>query len=95
MFHRWIQRRLRGKGVCISYIRSLGGATSILEGSYSGDTHHKSTQATWSTTAGNGNIATIRWPFYCACFQIGYSPAIPKTSAKTLLLNQRISWARR
>lgn len=74
---------------------SLGGATSILEGSYSGDTHHKSTQATWSTTAGNGNIATIRWPFYCACFQIGYSPAIPKTSAKTLLLNQRISWARR
>ena len=32
MFHRWIQRRLRGKGVCISYIQHFAQTINRLKG---------------------------------------------------------------
>lgn len=74
---------------------SLGSATSVSTQDYNNGDHYRDRTTVWGISTGNGNIRTVTQGFNCCKFQVRYDPVIEKTSDQTLVLNQRVSWARK
>lgn len=73
---------------------NLGSATSVSTHAYNNGSHYRDLTTVWNISTGNGNIRTVTQVFNCCKFQVRYDPVIEKTSDQTLVLNQRVSWAR-
>jgi hypothetical protein len=73
---------------------SLGTDTTAA---YIADSHYVDVTVTWGLTLGNftGGIDSVFGSIGSAWYQIGFSPAIPKTSSDTLTLVIRHSWGRK
>lgn len=71
---------------------STRSATTYVSGSYESEFN-----CTWNTTTGNvaGGIGSIVFAFSWGCWQVGFTPNIPKTSSNTLNLKFKHSWARK
>lgn len=74
---------------------SLGNQTGSTTAAYTPGNHYLDASSTWGTGSGNGAIRTVKHARSCCRFQIQYDPPINKTNTQTLILNQRVSWARR
>lgn len=76
----------------------VGAATSATTDAYSPGSLQRTGFVSYGTTGGNPaggvNLSLAAWNGF-SCFQYSYSPTIPKNSTKTLVLNYRVSWARR
>lgn len=76
---------------------SSSARSSYVDSAYSAGSYTRSGSVTWGITAGNFaagiNSAFIKQG--CGSYQIGFTPAIPKTNAQTLTLTFAHSWARR
>lgn len=71
------------------------GFASLGAAGYSNGNHYRDLSATWGPTVGNGNIRTVLLRNNATKWQVRYDPVIAKTNTQQLVLNQRVSWARR
>ena len=94
-----------------NYTRAYSGAIGAITGepsgsnastpastvsAYSNNSFTMAMASAFGLTEGNvGGILALKTNWSMACFQYGFSAAIPKDSTKTLVLNTSISWARR
>lgn len=90
---------------CAAYTGTIGAITSSPAGyleagtstssSYITDSFYRDGSVTWSSGRATGNIRSYIAQLAATCFQIQYDPFIPKLATEILVLNQRVSWARR
>lgn len=74
---------------------NLGTSTSVATAGYTNGNHYRDFSGTWGTTVGNGNIRTLMMRNNSTKWQVQYDPVIVKNNTQQLILNQRVSWARR
>lgn len=75
---------------------SYGGWSSYSNATYVNNSLERGGSISWSLDSGNvsgGITAIINYGTY-AQYQTSFSPAIPKDSTKTLLVNGKVSWGR-
>lgn len=72
-------------------------APTVADVAYSSGSRIRSVTLTWGLTAGNlaGGIQSIKYNHGFACYQIQFTPKIPKDATKTLSLTVSHSWARK
>ena len=91
-----------------TYTGPIGATTSLPAGaatgtsvfSYSAYTtgnYYRDVKQTWSIAAGNasGGVGAIDFYTSRGCFQVSFSPSIPKDNTKILEITMRVSWARK
>jgi hypothetical protein len=76
---------------------SFGGTGSISSAAYTNNSLQRDGSITHALDQGNisGGIQSVRVPWNIGTFQYQFSPNIPKDSTRTLVMNYRVSWARR
>lgn len=72
-------------------------STSLTILPYSNNSYERGISVTYGSSAGNlvGGIKSLQLLYGWGCYQIEFSPNIPKVSGQTLILNFKNSWARR
>lgn len=78
-----------------------GSCSSFSLASYSANSKQRDITINFDLNAGNvaGGIASVQFGSGCrdllGCYQVSFSPAIPKDNTKTLSLTYRVQWSRR
>lgn len=75
-------------------VGNLGNSSSVSSTVYVPGSYTRDILATWSISTGNGEARTVRRACGCGGFNVRYDPPIVKTNEQTLMLPQRIIWAR-
>lgn len=75
-------------------VGNLGNSSSVSNSVYTPGTYTRDIFATWAIGSGNGDIRTVRRSLGLGAFNVRYDPPISKTNEQTLMLPQRIIWAR-
>lgn len=81
----------------ITGIPSGGGVNStfgMVSAPYANNSLKRSTTYTWGLTEGSTDVQSTLFTSTAGMYQVGYSPAIPKTSSKQLTLTFEWTWAR-
>ena len=75
---------------------SSSGPDSLSTSAYAGGSYQRGGVYTWSISVGNlaGGISALMIATNWGVYQFGVSPAIPKTSSQTLILNVNQAWSR-
>ena len=70
------------------------GSATLVGGTYTSDTFYKECGIRYGAATGVGNINTIQYPMQGGCFQVAYSPVIPKLTTEELITWIRTTWTR-
>ena len=91
-------RACTGPLVAVTDAQPAGVINNIPAGSssaYAAGSHYRDSSYRWGSGAGVGTLRTFITAFVSARFQVEYSPTIAKLATEELIINQRVSWARR